>query len=86
MKLGPVTNLDKRNIATSKNFACNVMLTNCDVIDIFPIYGRFGTMLKPDSGHIALKTYIFSESNLLLTKTENRTKKFLSQLSHYCLE
>ena len=65
MKLGPVTNLDKRNIATSKNFAGNVMLTNCDVIDIFPIYGRFGAILKPDSGHIALKTYIFIKSNLL---------------------
>ena len=42
MKLGPVTNLNKRNKATAKNFEDNFMLTNCDVVVIFPIYEQFG--------------------------------------------
>ena len=37
MKLGPVTKLDKRNEATSKNFDDNVMSGNCDVIVVFGI-------------------------------------------------
>ena len=62
------------------------MTANCDVIVIFPIYSQFGAIRKPDSGGIVCKTYIFINSNLYLTKTENRTKKSLTQLSHYCFE
>ena len=62
------------------------MSENCDVISIFPIYSKFGVIEKPDSGHIASKTYIFIKSTFYLTKTENRTKKFLTDLSHYCFE
>ena len=61
MKLGPVIKLDKRNKTTSKN---DVMSVNCDVLVIFPIYGKFGTVQKPDSGRIVCKTYIFINSNL----------------------
>ena len=46
MKLGPVTKLDKRSKTTSKKW-------RCDVIAIFPIYGQFGTIRKPDSGRMA---------------------------------
>ena len=42
MKLGPVTILDKKNKAMSKKIDNDVMLENCDVIVIFPIYGQFG--------------------------------------------
>ena len=35
------------------------MSANCDVIVIFPIYGEFGAIRKPDSGRIICKTYIF---------------------------
>ena len=62
------------------------MLDNNDVITIFPIYGQFGAIWKPDSGPIVCKTYIFINSTLYLTKTEDRTKKSLTQLSHYCFE
>ena len=48
MKLGPVTKLDKRN----KKFDDTIMSDNCDVIIIFPIFGQFGAIRKPDSGHI----------------------------------
>ena len=57
------------------------MSTNCDFIVIFPIYGQFVAIRKADSGRIVCKAYIFITSNLLFTKTENRTKESLTQLS-----
>ena len=44
------------------------MSENCDVIDIFPIYGQFRVIRKPDSGCIVCKTYIFINSNFLSYK------------------
>ena len=44
------------------------MPANCDVIVIFPIYGQFGAIRKPDSGHIVCKPYIFINNNLLSYK------------------
>ena len=37
----------------------DVMSENCDVIDIFLIYGQFEAIQKPDFGRIICKTYIF---------------------------
>ena len=51
MKLGPVTKLHKRKKTTSKKFDGDVMSENYSVIAIFPIYGQFGAIWKPDSGH-----------------------------------
>ena len=65
MKLGPVTKLDKRNKTTSNKFDDDAMSTICDLIVIFPIYGQFGAIRKPDAGRIVCKTYIFINSNLL---------------------
>ena len=62
------------------------MSANGDVIVTSPIYGQFGVIQKPDSGRIVCKTYIFISGNLLFTKTENGTKRSLTQLSHYCFE
>ena len=53
MKLGPVTKLDKKNKTTSKKFDNDVVSASCDVIVIFPVYGEFGAIRKPDSGRIA---------------------------------
>ena len=64
MKLGPVTKFDKRNRATSKKDDDDVISTNWDVIIVFPIYGQFGAVRKPDSGCMVCKTYIFINSNL----------------------
>ena len=77
IKLKLVTKLHKTNKTTSKKFDYDVMSVNCDIIVVFPIYGQFGAIRKPDSGPIACKTYIFINSNLLPYKTENRTKKDL---------
>ena len=68
IKLGPVTKFDKRNKKSSKKFDDGVMSANCDVIVIFPIYGQFGAIRKPDSRHIVCKTYIFIDSNRLSYK------------------
>ena len=61
MKLGPVTNLDKRNKATSKKIDDNVSSANFGVILIFTIYAQFGAYRKPDSRCLV----IFINSNLL---------------------
>ena len=58
MKLGPVTILDKENTRTLKKIDDNVMPENCDVI-------VSGTLLKPDSGRMVCKTYIFINSDIL---------------------
>ena len=70
MKLGPVTKLDKAKKRRSKQFGYDVMSANYDVIVIFPIYGQFGEIRKPDSGCIVLQKL----------KTE------LEHLSDYCFE
>ena len=44
------------------------MSENCDVIVIFPNYGQFGAIRKPDSGRIVCKAYIFINNNLLYYK------------------
>ena len=86
MKLEPVIRRDKRNTRTSKKFDDDGMSTNCDVIVFLPIYGQFAAILKPDSGRMVYKTYILSIVTFCLTKLENRSKKFLTQLSYYCFE
>ena len=63
-----VTKLDKRNKTASRKFDNDVVSANCDVIIIFPIYGQFGAIRKPDSRHIVCKTYIFINSNFLSYK------------------
>ena len=84
MKFGPVNKLGKRNSTTPKKFDDVFKSVNCDIIVIFWIYGQFEASRKPDSGRIVCKTNIFINSNLLFTKFEKRTQKFLAQLSCYC--
>ena len=66
------------------------MSVNCvgkhDVIVIFRIFGQFLSIWKPDSECMVFNTYIYVNSNPYLTKIENRTKKSLTQLSHYYFE
>ena len=88
MKFGPVTKVDKKNKATSKKKQTknDVMLPNCYVIGIFPIYGQFGAIQKPNSRCIASKTMFSLTVTFYLTKTENRTEKYQKKLSYYCFE
>ena len=64
MKLGSITKIDKRNKKTSKK--CDVDVSeNSDIIVISRIFGQFGAVRRPDSGHRVCKSYVFSKSNLL---------------------
>ena len=65
MKLGPATKFENRNKTMSKKFDNGVISVKCDVIIIFPIYGQFGAIRKPNFGRIVCKTYIFIKSNHL---------------------
>ena len=67
-KLRPVTKLDKKNKTTWKKIDDNVMPENCNIIDIFPIYGQFAAIPRLDSGRIVSNTYIFINSNFLSYK------------------
>ena len=51
------------------------MSENYDVIAIFPIYDPFRAIPKQDSRPVV---------TIYLTKTENKTKKSLTQFSHSC--
>ena len=83
MKLGPVTKLVKRNKRTSKKFDDDVISENCDVIVIFRIFGQPGGRIPDkESAEVMFSVTV----TFCLTKTENRTKKCLTQLSHYCFE
>ena len=74
MKIGPVTKLDKRNKTTSKKPDDDVMSENCDVIDIFRIFGQFRAVRRPDSRHKVCKSYFSINSNLLSWK-KRKTKQ-----------
>ena len=54
------------------------MSENCNIIAIFPIYGQFGAIRKPDSGRIVCKTYIFINSNLLSYKNWKQNEKLFN--------
>ena len=62
------------------------MLAIYDAVVIFSIYGQFEEIPKPDSERIALKNIFSLTVTFNLTKTKNRTRKSLTQLSHYCFE
>ena len=73
MKLKPVTKLDKRNKTTAKKIDDNFISANCDVIVIFPIYGQFGAIRKPDSGRISVKR----------TKSPSELSQYLFEPRYY---
>ena len=56
------------------------MSENCDIIEIFSIYGQFGAIWKPDSGKIVCNTYIVINSNLL-QKLKTEIKMFNTALT-----
>ena len=91
MKLGPVTNFNKINKTASEKFDDFVMSENFDVIVIFQIYGQFGTISKPVSSCMVCNLFITFSVTFSLTvtfylgKTENRTEKSLTHLSHLLL-
>ena len=86
MKLGPVTKLDKNVKKDVKKFDDDVMRENCDVLVIFPINADLEQFRSRISDAQSVKPTFSLIVTFYLTKTENRTKKYLTQLSHYCFE
>ena len=86
MKYGSVTKLDKRNKTTSKKFDDDVMSKNLTSLSFF----QFMANLEQSESRIpdaeTVKIMFFLIVTFDLTKTENRTKISLRQLSHYCFE
>ena len=86
MKLGPVPKLDKKNKKTSKKFD----LTSCPkIMTSLSFFGVLANLEKsegwiPDTE--SAKVMFLVIGAFCLTKTEDRTKKSLTQLSHYCFE
>ena len=70
---GPVTKIDKRNMAMSKKFDKGVMSANCEVILIFPIYGKFGAIHLVDNGTSNVLSLLSSQMDVLWTSVR-RTK------------
>ena len=64
MKLEPLTKLHKEKKTLSKKFDDDVMLENYGIIAIFPIYGKFRAIQKPNFRRIVCKIYIFINSTL----------------------
>ena len=82
-------NLDQQLSVTKQRQKKSTMMScrkNLTSLPFFSIYGWFGAIRKPDSGCIVCETYIFINSNLLSYKNWNKTKTFLTQLSHYSFE
>ena len=86
MKFGPVTKLDKRNNKISKKNQRDIM----SVIVTSLLFFQFTANSEQSGSHIpdaqSVKLIFSLIVTFYLTKTESRTKKPLTQLSHYCFE
>ena len=83
MKLGPVTKLDKRNKTTSKNVT---MKSWWQIVTSLSFFGFLANLEQsgswiPDAESVKL-TFSLTVT-FYVTKTENRTKKYQIQISHY---
>ena len=85
-KLGPVTKLDKRKISTSKKFNVDLMSENYDVIVIFGFLANLEQSGDRIPDTESAKVMFSVIGTICLTKSSNRTKKSLAQLSHYFFE
>ena len=87
MKLAPVTNLHKRNTANVKE---KLTMTSCQQIVTSFSFFRFMVNLEQSASRIpevwSVKLIFSLIAIFYLTKTENKTKKYLTQISYYCFE
>ena len=86
MKLGPVTKFDKKIRRHQKK----LMMMSCQQIVISLIFFQFMANLEQFGSQIteawSLKLIFSLTLTLYLKKSQNRTKKYLTQLSYYCFE
>ena len=86
MKLGKATKLDKRNKTTSKKIdddVCWKIVTSSSFFGFLANLQQSGGRIPDtESGKLMFSVIV----TYCLTNYENRTKKSLTQLSHYCFE
>ena len=79
MKLRPLTYLDKNSTATSKKYDDDIMSANCGVVVFFTFLWSICTHWEARFLTHGLKIIFSLIVTFYLTKSENRTKKFLTQ-------
>ena len=79
MKHGPVTKIGKRNKATS----CRRIMASLSFFGFLANLEQSGGRI-PDTESAEVMFSVIG--TFCPTKTENRTKKSLTQLTHYCFE
>ena len=86
MKLEPVSKLDKKNKTTQKKIDNDVM---SKIVTSSPFFA-FLSNLEQSGGRIldteGAKVLFSVIVTISLTKTQNRTEKSPTQVSHYCFE
>ena len=84
-EIGPVTALDKKNKTMSKKFdeKYRKIVTSLSFFQFKADLEQSGSQI-PDA--LSVKLIFSLKVTFYLTKTENRTKKSLTQLSQYCFE
>ena len=86
MALGPVRKLHKSKKTASKNLtvtSCRKIATSLSVFQITANLEQSGSQISDTQ---SVKRMVSLKVIFYLTKTENITKKSLTQLSHYCFE
>ena len=86
MKLGPVTKPDKRNKTTSKKIDDDVCRKIETSLSFFGSLANLEQSRDPVPDTEPSKVVFSVIITFCLTKTGNRTKKSVAQLSHYCFE
>ena len=86
MKLGPITRIDKRNKTTLKKIT---MTSYREIVTSLSFFGFLAHLEQSGDqipGTESAKVMFSAIVTFRLTKTENRTKKTLTQLWHYCFQ
>ena len=86
MKHGPVTKLDKRNKTTSKKMMVTSFQEHVTSLSFFGFLANLEQSRDRIPDTESAKVMFSVTVTFCRTKTENRTEKPLTQLSHYCFE
>ena len=86
MKLEPVTKLDKESTATSKKLTYTSYQQNVTSLLFLQFMANFEQSGSRSPVAWYVKCTFSSVVTFYLTKTENKTKKYLTQLSYNCFE
>ena len=86
IKLGPVTKIDKKNKTHQKKIYVDVMSEIMTSLSFSGFLANLEQSCDRIPNTESANVMFLVIGTFCLTKTENRTKKSLTQLSHYCFE